>query len=277
MNDPLYLLTPDELIRANTQINLLKQELERNVLVEPSGKETESETTDTFLESMAALGALQKKSDLCSVYELIEKPPFQLDTELTDHEVRQALTGLLQRMARCGILLKMLAPDDYSERTIYRFISNELFLYETYSLGKGETIQFVYEEFHQNHRYNIVEQGNKFVKMLVEGNFDQLNRCLAEQFLARQTIPCYTVSVRPEVTDHLNDLIEGWWPQTLRGGSCANVLIADDTETAKATLQLHMGMGGDPDYLPKESTIFLSRYDLWWVIERREIDEWVLK
>lgn len=277
MNDPFYLLTPDELMRANTQINLLKRELERNVLVEPSGKEVKPGTTDTILESIAALETLQKESDLYSVYELIEKPPFRPDIELTDFEVKQALAGLQERMVNYGILLKLLAPDDYSDRTIYRFITNELFLYETDYLAEGETIQFVYEEFHLNHRYSIVEQGRKLIKMLIEGNFDQLNRCLGEQFLDRQTIPCYTVSVRPEVTEQLNDLVEGWWPRTLRNGAATNVLIANDTEMAQATLRLHLGAKDDPDYLLKEGTIFLSRYDLWWVIERIKIDEWVLE
>ncbi len=277
MNDPFYLLTPDELMRVNTQISLLKRELERNVLVEPDGKEIDPGPVDTLLDSISALEELQKESVLCSVYELIEKPPFQPDINLNDLEVGQALIALQHRMSEYGILLTVLAPEDYSDRTIYRFMTNELFLYEIAYWSEGETTQFIYEEFHPNHRYTIVEQGNRFIKMVAEGRFDQLNRCLAEQFLDRHTIPFYQVSVQDDVTDHLNNLIEEWWPHTLQNGSVENVLIADDSEMAQATLLLNLGVEGDPNYLLKTGRIFFSRYDLWWVIEQVEIGEWVLK
>ena len=64
--------------------------------------------------------------------------------------------------------------------------------------------------------------------------------------------------------------------QTLRASSVTNVLISHDTETAQANLMLHLGVEEDPKRILKQGTIYLSRLDLWWMIERVVIDDWIL-
>jgi hypothetical protein len=277
MNDPLYLFTPDELIQADRQIKLLQLELKHNAQGEPFGGESEPELVINFMDNIHALDDIQKNVWEFSVYDLIGRPSFRPASELTDAEIPLALSTLRHQLNERGITLEILAPDDYTDRTIYCFVTNELLPYEIPNVdGEWET-NFVYEEFYPNARYDIIRQGNKLLDSLKNGGLEKLSNCLAEQYLDRQTIPTYSVRVRPEVIDHLTELIEGWWPRTLRGGSVNNVLIADDTETAQATLELHMGLEGDTNHLLKEGLVFLVRYDLWWVIDRIEIDGWVLK
>lgn len=276
MNDPFDLLTPDELLRADNQIRMLKLELEYNVQIEPFSEDVSPESVSDFLDSIVAQEEMQKNSRLLSVYEILGKPSFTPEIILTDSEVTPALANLLQQMSKRGITLEVLAPEDYTSRTIYHFVTTELFAYEIQF--SGDCIEkFVYEEFHPNYRYDIVKQSNAFLKAMAEGGFEALNRLLGEQFLDRQTVPYYSVSVRSDVCAYLNQLVESWWPRTLRAGSVANVLISHDTETAQASLMLHLGVEGDPKHILKEGVVYLSRYDLWWMIERVVIDNWILE
>lgn len=276
MNDPFDLLTPDELLRADNQVKMLKLELEYNRQLEPFSEDVSPEFVSDFLDSLVAQEEMQKDSRLLSVYEILGKPPFTPEIILTDSEVMPALNTLLQQMSKRGITLEILAPEDYTSRTIYHFVTTELFAYKT--PFSGDSIEkFVYEEFYPNYRYDIVKQSNAFLKGLAEGKFEPLNRSLADQFLDRQTVPYYSVSVRPDVCGHLNRLVESWWPRTLRAGSVTNVLISHDTETAQASLMLHLNVEGDPKHILKEGIIYLTRFDLWWMIERVVVDDWVLE
>jgi len=277
MNDPFDLLTPEELIRADNQIKMLKLELLHNVQLEPFGNDTSPELAGSFLDSILALEAMEKDPWEVSLYNFIGQPPFQSEAELTNHEVIQALDALLERMAENNISLTILAPGDYNDRTIYRFITNELFNYEITDMSADYKTNFVYEEFYPNARHDVVRQSKRFLKGLIKGNFTRFNNCLGDQFLERQMIPYYVVNVRSQVIEHLYELIENLWPRTVREGSVTNVSIAENAETAQITLALHLGVEGDPNYIIKEGTIHLIRYDFWWFIDRVVIGEWVLE
>ncbi len=276
MNDPFDLLTPDELIQADNQIKMLKLELFHNVQIEPFDGETSPESVSDFLDSILALEAMQKEPWEASLYDLLGRPSFQPESDLTNHEVSQALDTILQLMAGQDIALAIRSPGDYDDRTIYRFVTNELFQYQLGDLGECCPTTFVYEEFYPNNRYDILKQGEKFVKGLISGDFDHYKTCLADQFLYRQTIPVYTVSVQDEVIDTMYRLTENLWPRTVRAGFLKNVSIADDAGSAQATMVLHLGVDGDPHYITKEGTIHLIRYDFWWLIDRVIIDDWTL-
>ncbi|MCY7359772.1 MAG: hypothetical protein LH609_20415 [Rudanella sp.] len=255
---------------------MLKLELFHNVQMEPFDGETSPESVSDFLDSILALEAMQKEPWEVSLYDLIGRPPFQEESELTNHEVTHALDTILQLMAGQEIALAIRSPDDYDDRTIYRFVTNELFQYQLGDLGESCPTMFIYEEFYPNNRYDIVKQGKRFIKGLISGTFDRYNTCLGDQFLDRQTIPVYAVSVQDEVIDTMNRLTENLWPRTVRAGFLKNVSIADDAETAQATMVLHLGVDGDPQYITKEGTVHLVRYDFWWFINRVMIDDWVL-
>lgn len=275
--NPFELLTPDELLRADNQLKLLKLELYHDVQIELFDEETPPKSVGEFLDSLFALEEMQHNPRQTTLYDLIGRPPFQPETNLSNSEVMLALEALLRQMGKNGITLEVLAPHDYEPRTIYKFLTKELLSYEVSHKGWGSTANFIYEEFHPNYRYDIVKQSNAFLNGLTQVVFDQLNRCLADQFLNRQTFPYYAVSVQAGVMAHLNELVESWLPRTLREGSVQSVRIADDTETAQATLLLHLGVDGDPKHIVKEGIIYLSRSDLWWVIERVVIDGWILE
>jgi hypothetical protein len=276
MKDIFDILTPDELTQVDNQIKMLKLELLHNVQLEPFGNGTSPEVAGNFLDSILALEEMQKDPWEVSLYDLIGQPPFQPEAELTNHEVTQALDALLQRMSENNISLTILAPDDYTDRTIYRFVTDVLFRYEITDLSADCKTNFVYEEFYPNARYDVVKQSKKFFKGLINVDFSRFNNCLGDQFLERQLIPHYAVTVRSEVIEHLHELIENFWPRTVREGLVTNVLIAENSETAQTTVMIHLGVEGDSNYVVTEGTIHLVRYDFWWFIDRVVIGDWIL-
>ncbi|MVM34741.1 hypothetical protein GO755_32230 [Spirosoma sp. HMF4905] len=231
MTDTFDELTPDESLRADNQIKLLKLELEHNVLFESFDEATPPEEVSDFLDGILALEEMQRNPKEITVYDKVGRPPFLPEIDLSDNEVAQALDTLLRQMGEHRVALDILAPDDYDDRTMYRFVTDELFAHETTDLGGGWTTNFIYEEFHPNHRYDIINHCHDFIRMLSEERFDTLDHCLDDRFFDRDT-ELWSSSARPEVTTCLTELIESWWPRTLREGSVSEVTIADDTETA---------------------------------------------
>lgn len=280
MPDPLDQLTPDESLQADNQIKLLKLELDHNVTFEPFDETSPPEEVGGFLDGILALEEMQKNPQQITVYDKVGQPPFQPETDLTDAEVKQALDALLCRMSEHGVALAILAPDDYDDRTIYRFVTNELFAHETTDIGGGWTTNFTYEEFHPNHRYDIIERCDDFMNMLSKGEFDTLSHGMDDHFFDRQT-ESWSSNAWPEVTACLNDLVESWWPRTFRKGfvtsiQVADVRVSDGDETAQATLTVHLGVEGDTGYIVKEGTAFLRLFYDYWSIERVTFGDWVL-
>lgn len=277
MLDTLDELTPEESLWVDNQLKLLKLELEHDVQLEPFDEATSPERIGQLLDSVLLLEEMQETSNPISLYEQIGSPPFVAECELSDDELKRELAELLQWMQAKGITLNVLAPNDYDDRTIYRFITNEIFTYELIDFGAGWTTTFTYEEFYPNHQYDINKQSNRLIQALVKGNLDCLRDCLADQFLDQIESDAYAVAVKPVVVDQVDEFGDRWWPRSLRGGSVVNIRLDQNAQTAEAVLRLQFGVDGDPAYIVKEGTVYLSRWDFWWFIERVSIDGWVLE
>lgn len=275
MPNPLDELTPDESLRADNQMKLLKLELDHNVMFEGFGDDESPQQIGEFLDSIIALEEMHKNPQQKTVYDIIGRPPFQPETNLTDVEVSEALDVLMQQMNDHGVELGVLAPNDYTDRIIYRFLTDELFSHETTELGGGWTTNFTYEEFHPNHRYDIVGRCEDFIRHLTENRLEYLEYCLEKHFFIWQSNP-YQVTMLPEVETSLRDLIDRWWPYSIRGSSVSSIQVSDDAETAQATLHLDLTVGDDPKGKTETGSLWLRQAFDCWSIERVEFGDWTL-
>ncbi|TAE23365.1 MAG: hypothetical protein EAZ91_22125 [Cytophagales bacterium] len=277
MRTPLDLLTPDEWLRADNQFKMLKLELEHKIQIDPFSEDTPPELVSNYLDSMLAIQPTVEPKTLVSVYETIGCPPFRPDTDLTDAEITHALGAMIVCLSKFGIKLDILSPGDYSDRTIYRFVTNELFSYQSPDLTDDEGITFIYEEFHPNHRYDIVRQTQLLVRGLIHGKTKSLCRCLSAHFLTETWTGRRSITLAPATQAAFNELSENWWPHRLRGASIQQIQIDPEAQSALVTLQVQLGVNGDTNSIVKRGTVLLNRWDLWWFVEKIAIDTWRLE
>ncbi|MBO0938912.1 hypothetical protein J2I47_20335 [Fibrella sp. HMF5335] len=276
MSDPLDQLTPDESLRADNEIKLLKLGLEHNVQFSAFDSDAPPEMVGQFFDSILALEEMHKNPQQQTVYDIIGQPSFQPATLLTNEELSTALDSLMKQMTSHNLFLDILAPDDYDDRTIYRFLTEELFQHETTHMGGGWNTNFIYEEFHQNHLYDLKRQSDDFINVLTESHFDRLDYYLSDSLLDKQP-DVLSRRVKQVVLDRLTDLVESWWPRLLQGGSISDLVVADDTETAQAVLHLQLGTDEHTDQTTLEGIIQFSRWDQWWSIEQVRLGNWSLQ
>jgi hypothetical protein len=275
MKDPLDELTPDESLRADNQIKLLKLELEHNVTFDEFGENESPQQIGAILDSILALEEMHKNPQQTTVYDIIGRPPVQPEADLTDAEVSDALDMLMQQMSDHGVALGILAPDDYDDRTIYRFLTDELFPHETTVLGGGWTTNFTYEEFHPNYRYDINECCEGFIRRLTDNSLEYLEYYMEKDFFTWDSDP-YKVTLLPKIEGLLRDLIDRWWPYDIRGGSTSAIQVSDDVETAQAALHLTLAVENDPNEKTETGIVWLRQAFGCWSIERLEFGDWKL-
>lgn len=116
----------------------------------------------------------EKAYDNCkriSVYDFIGKPEYRNTDDIPDGEIYSELKKINNVMNEKGIYLDTLCEVD--DRVLYRFITEELFLHETDNIRvAGMSHNFIYEEFHPNHEYDIRSHSNDFIESYLDKESD---------------------------------------------------------------------------------------------------------
>ncbi|MEO8446052.1 MAG: hypothetical protein ABI528_01080 [bacterium] len=106
-----------------------------------------------------------------SVYDRIGKPDFKKYDELPPNKVVKELERLLALMQENAIIVHCIC--DYDVSTMYKFITEELFQKEIDDIRiKGMNTNFIYEEFHPNHEYEIRELTKDFFKFFLDADWN---------------------------------------------------------------------------------------------------------
>lgn len=101
-----------------------------------------------------------------SVYDFLGRPDFIKAEDLNDDELNEEYLKLTLLMESKGVGLTCLC--DYEPRVIYKFITEELFHNVGFFFEPNVmTTQFIYEEFHPNHDYDLREYTNGFLHELI--------------------------------------------------------------------------------------------------------------
>lgn len=151
-------LSPEENLRAETEILKLKMELETGAFFHVSDEhQLPADLEFAWINHIYNYEKLCKEAGTARVYDFIGQPSFKTLDELAPEEVGPALVELLLLMNGKGIDLTF-EPDCYPSVTIYKFIIEELFPYEVNRyLGpdEGGCWVFCYEDFHPNHQSDL--------------------------------------------------------------------------------------------------------------------------
>jgi len=125
----------------------------------------------------------EKAYDDCKqipVYDFIGKPKYKKAEDIPDKEIQSELEKIMLVMNKNGIYLDTLCEVD--DRVLYRFITEELFLYETDDIKvAGMMCNFIYEEFHPNHEYDIRNHSIEFIESYLNKESDYYTTFLTKE------------------------------------------------------------------------------------------------
>ena len=127
-----------------------------------------------FLDYISNFENAYQNAKPISVFEKIGSPEFKLEATLSDDEINVELERIMDIMGQNGLALDVLGDYENENRLIYNFITEELFSYEIDDMNvPGMVTNFIYEEFHPNHEYDLKRDTEDFLRMFfnIEDDF----------------------------------------------------------------------------------------------------------
>ena len=141
------------------------------------------EIENQFLKNMMAFEDAHANAAFTTVYENIGEPAYRPAEELDDNEITIALAGMNAILDEHNMVLDI-CDGPYDDRTIYTFITEELFTTETEIGGiEGMGRHFIYEEFHPNHKAEITKCTHQFLKRWFSRDFDEYTTELSNHII----------------------------------------------------------------------------------------------
>jgi len=126
-----------------------------------------------FLDYVSGFEKAFQNAKPISVFEKIGSPKFKIGASLSDEQISVELKLIMSLMNQNGLALNMLAEYENENRLIYNFITEELFLHEIDDMNvPGMVTNFIYEEFHQNHKYDLEHATKDFLRMFLNTKSD---------------------------------------------------------------------------------------------------------
>ncbi|RYF38016.1 MAG: hypothetical protein EON97_00045 [Chitinophagaceae bacterium] len=125
-----------------------------------------------------------ERSPPSKVFLILGSPHYELSWLLNDEQISNHLDRLMDLMYEHKIVLDTL--DDYPDRKLYEFITDEFFWMELEYPGNPEYyMHFCYEDFHPNHEYDVRQAAAHFITYLMELVYLLPNAGLHRQIIDR--------------------------------------------------------------------------------------------
>ena len=191
-------------LRIENEILRMKLQAEAGAIIGIK-EDIPPELENVFLQNVIAFEEASKNVKHICLYDYLGKPPFKMITELEPSQVVPELRRLRKLIEEKQVILDIL--DDYDDAVIYKFITEELFLQETYeTLIPGMIRHFTYESFHPNHKLDIRERTMDFLGDWFERKMDEHSWELSPQFI----LPDETVFDRKEVVTKIKTIFAAY-------------------------------------------------------------------
>lgn len=264
MNEDEESLTPEEKLQMENNLLKLKLMAEHEAHF-PDENELDPEMENEWLKHIYQFEEQHKNARQISVYEYISRPEFKKADDLTNKQVEEELDRVLDIMGENGINLDCLA--EYDDRTIYTFITDELFNHEIDDVKmEGMTTNFIYEEFHPNHDYDLRNYTHEFFEKLLSRKWDKYD----EHMLYNHVLSSSDEKIDQKDFITLIELFqEGWKQFELLQQEIVSVVF--DIEKAHATVDLNLSYdaiasdNGRTKYAGKSTLTFIHDHGYWYV------------
>ena len=160
----------DENLHIENEILKLKMQAESNAFI-VTDKDIPPDIEQIFLKNVQAFEEAYQNVQQIKVYDYIKRPEYKPSFMLNDEEIEAELVRLTELMNLNNLCLHV--EGRYEPRTIYQFITEELFQSEIDDMQLPGLIQnFSYEEFHPNHQLDIQRRTMDFFENWFERKFN---------------------------------------------------------------------------------------------------------
>jgi hypothetical protein len=171
-----------ERLKQENEIKRMKLRLEygADFPIESQNNDLPPHLESQFLDSVAQFEKAFHNSDRISVYDFIGKPDYRKTESIPDSEISAELDRIIQILNQNQIDLNTLCEVD--DRVLYQFITEELFFTETDNMRiDGWISTFTYEEFHQNHEYDLRNSCTEFFESFLGKESDLYTSLLTKE------------------------------------------------------------------------------------------------
>ena len=181
---------PEENLRIENELMKIKLKAQYGDAFQmDSSAELSPDVENQFLKNILAFEESYNKGDFITVYDRIGKPVYKAVEEMDATELRQAVLELQELLQQHHIGLDF-TDGPYDDTTIYRFITEELFIQEVEKDPvDGMIMGYIYEEFHPNHKASIEKNTHQFLKEFFKRSFKDNEFILSQNIITADGIP----------------------------------------------------------------------------------------
>ena len=156
---------PEENIRVKNEFLKIKLKAQYgDAFSMETNAELPPEIENQFLKNIMAFEDANINKDTSTVYEAIGKPAYKPAEELDEGVLSSELKRMNALLQKHNLSLDI-CDGPYPDLIIYKFITEELFAHELEMNGiPSMTINFIYEEFHPNHKAEITKCTHQFLQ-----------------------------------------------------------------------------------------------------------------
>ena len=135
------------------------------------GDNVPPELENQFLKYILEFEEQFAKGKETTVYDRIGRPEWIPETKLSDAEVEKKLQWIYERLHMNNLAIDSICGVE--DRVMYRFITEELFDHVILDMSvPGMMTNFIYEEFHPNHEYDVEQAVLEFITHTLLQNSD---------------------------------------------------------------------------------------------------------
>jgi hypothetical protein len=175
---------PEENLRIENELMKIKLKAQYGDAFQmDSSAELSPDVENQFLKNILAFEESYNKGDFITVYDRIGKPDYKSAEEMSETDLKEAVEQLLELLQQHQINLDF-TDGPYSDATVYRFITEELFNQEVEKDPvDGMIMGYIYEEFHPNHQAEIERSTHQFLKEWFSRSFTENEFILSQDII----------------------------------------------------------------------------------------------
>lgn len=172
---------PEENLRIENEFLKMKMMAESGAMF--GGKSNISpDIENEFLKHVMEFEKSYADASSQKIFDILEKPSFNDESELDDDRFQIEFKRLEDLLDDHHLNVDFIA--ERPDRFKYNFITKELFEHETDFIPmKGMTTNFIYEEFHPDHKQEISEVTNDFLNDFFDRKLGMDNNYISDEFI----------------------------------------------------------------------------------------------
>lgn len=193
----------DDALKFENELLKLKMRAELGASMFEVNHDIPAGIENAFLKNILAFEKASAEKKTITVFEKLLNPEFLPETELNDSEVTKALFDLEQLLNTHKINVNY--GKEYSDRIKYKFLTEELFDVEIDGFDIPDMFtHFDYEEFHPDHRADLVRATEEFINDWFEKSIHKECWIMSDHFI----LPGAKILEKANVVAQINHIFD---------------------------------------------------------------------